>query len=125
MSRKIKGATCPRRMHEPGPWEYAEGLDGFDSRHGDLSCTFCGSLHPDRFMELLAEGAELEPTDKSYKAYITAPGVQTKFYYQHLSPEQRAQFVERLNAKQVKISAPGHLYVLPFFCHPAGELPSK
>lgn len=39
-----------------------------------------------------------------------------KFYYQHLSADQREQFIGMLNAGQVTIGYPGHLYVLPYFC---------
>jgi hypothetical protein len=38
-----------------------------------------------------------------------------KFYYQHLSEEQRDAFVDLLNAKTVNVGYPGHFYVLPFF----------
>lgn len=37
------------------------------------SCSFCGSLHPDRFMELVREGWIVGPTDKGYKAYLSRP----------------------------------------------------
>lgn len=42
-----------------------------------------------------------------------------KFYFQHLSQEQRQQFVDLLNAKALKIGCPGHFYRLPFFCMPS------
>lgn len=38
-----------------------------------------------------------------------------KFYFQHLSEEQRDEFIGMLNAKSVTIGYPGHFYVLPFF----------
>ncbi|HEY2763436.1 MAG TPA: hypothetical protein VGJ13_05400 [Pseudonocardiaceae bacterium] len=111
---------CPRRAeNEPGPWQYpqGEGLDGFERGHGlvgqsDPACTYCGSLSGDRFMELVHEGAEVGPTDKSYKAYV---GGQAKFYFQHLSDAQKLEFVELLNAGKVQIGYPGHFYVPPFF----------
>lgn len=72
--------TCPRRMLEMGPWKYEEGLDQWERDHGlvgfqerELSCSFCGSLHPDRFMELLEQGWVVGPTDKNYKAYLSEP----------------------------------------------------
>lgn len=61
--------TCPRRMQEIGPWEYSEGLDGFSE---DRTCTFCGSLDPGYFMDLIESGAAYDPTDKNYKIYLTA-----------------------------------------------------
>jgi hypothetical protein len=72
--------TCPRRMNECGPWKRDEGLDEWRDDRGlagqnriGLSCSFCGSLHPDRFMELLREGWVLVPTDKRYKSYLSRP----------------------------------------------------
>lgn len=72
--------TCPRRMNEYGPWKRTEGLDEWRAdrglagqNHVGLSCSFCGSLHPDRFMELLRDGWVLGPTDKRYKAYLGKP----------------------------------------------------
>lgn len=63
-------------------------------------------------MKDAAAGVELVPTDKNYKVYGARHG---KFYFQHLSVEQRKAFVELLNAKTLKLAFPGHFYVLPFF----------
>lgn len=41
-----------------------------------------------------------------------------KFYFQHLSEDQRAEFVELYNAKKFNFAFPGHFYVMPFFCVP-------
>jgi hypothetical protein len=72
--------SCPRRMNEYGPWERAENLDEWRKDRGlvgqstiGLSCSFCGSLNPARFMELLRAGWTLIPSDKSYKCYIGEP----------------------------------------------------
>lgn len=171
--------TCPRRMGEYGPWQRDEGMDSWTTGHGmagqdviGLSCSFCGSLNPDRFMELVRDGWEVGPTDKNYKAYLRQPltaeeeaqqkadwiqrdataravheigerdgktpeqiaadldqqwgkyphssgGPEAKFYYQHLSQEQRDEFIELHNTRRMRISYPGHLYVLPFFAGPA------
>jgi hypothetical protein len=180
--------TCPRRMNDWGPWERAENLDTWEKRGGiigqekiGLGCSFCGSLHPDRFMELVREGWVVGPTDKSYKAYLgkpltdedkaqrkqawldaqhgiakairelgakdgktpeqidadleehwatyeaplMGPGQEAKFYYQHLSAEQRAEFIELYNAKRMTVGYPGHFYRLPFFCvERAAEAPA-
>lgn len=173
--------SCPRRMGEYGPWERAEGQDAWTTGHGvvgqdavGLSCSFCGSLQPDRFMELVREGWEVGPTDKSYKAYLRQPltpeeeaqqkadwiqrdavaqavrelgerdgkaaeqiaadldeqwakfphssgGPEAKFYYQHLSVEQQDEFIALHNERRMKISYPGHLYVLPYFAVPSSE----
>lgn len=176
--------TCPRRMSGLGPWERAEDLDEWRSGGGiigqeriGLSCSFCGSLHPDRFMELVGEGWVVGPTDKSYKAYLSKPltadevadrkrqwltsdgvtraireagerdgktagqieadiehewttiqaplllsaGIEAKFYYQHLSDDQQAEFIELYNEHQMVVGWPGHLYTLPFFCRRTPE----
>jgi hypothetical protein len=168
--------TCPRRMSDWGPWERAENLDRWTTGHGvigqdrvGLSCSFCGSLHPDRFMELVRGGWIVGPTDKSYKAYLGRPSTdeekarkkaewlnnftasetsavaeqsgktpeqvkgeltesydrdhagpescsqEAKFYFQHLSAEQRDEFIELHNARRMRIGYPGRLYTLPFF----------
>ena len=170
--------TCPRRLSDWGPWERTEGLDSWTTGHGlrgqdevGLSCSFCGSLHPDRFMQLVRDGWIVGPTDKGYKAYLESPltdeqkaakrdrwmeldaiarairelgekdgktaeriqadlddewqrqesgwlhGDQSaKFYYQHLSTEQRAEFIALYSDGQMKVGYPGHFYRLPFFC---------
>lgn len=77
MSQPAEAHTCPRRMAEYGPWERVENLDSWCAGRGlasqgavGVSCSFCGSLHPDRFVELVREGWEVGPTDKNYKAYL-------------------------------------------------------
>ena len=70
--------TCPRRLSDWGPWERTEGLDRWVTDRGMAaqvgpSCDFCGSLHPDRFMELVRDGWIVGPTDKRYKAYLESP----------------------------------------------------
>jgi hypothetical protein len=172
--------TCPRRMSDFGPWPREEGLDQWKKQGGiigqekiGLGCSFCGSLHPDRFMELVREGWVVGPTDKSYKAYLGRPrtaeekaerkaqwmsaehgiaaairslgesdgktagqvaaeleaewgklegpmlesgcGGEAKFYYQHLSKEQKREFVDLHNDKTMRVGYPGHFYSLPFF----------
>lgn len=39
----------------------------------DHTCSFCGSLSPDKFFEAVEAGCQVGPTDKSYKAYIDLP----------------------------------------------------
>lgn len=137
--------TCPRRMNEMGPWEREENLDDWTTGRGlagvqgdNLSCSFCGSLHPDTFMEWVEAGGQIDPTDKSYKAYIHCPlpnprygetthsvlpsgtklttvyGAEAKFYFQHLSTEQKRRFVDLYNDRTMKIAG-GNFYQMPFF----------
>lgn len=171
-------------MSDFGPWQRTENLDTWTTGHGVVgqdsvgrSCSFCGSLRPDRFMELVREGWSVGPTDKNYKAYLARPhtdaekaerkarwmshdnvasairslgerdgktaediavdlerhwtemvaplnqysGQSAKFYYQHLSTGQRAEFIDLYNRGQMKVGYPGHLYVLPFFVQVAYE----
>lgn len=42
-----------------------------------------------------------------------------KFYFQHLTQEQRQEFVELYNNKRLAIDMPGHFYRWPFFMVPA------
>lgn len=105
-----------------GPWAIKESQDTWTDRGGVApSCSYCGSLHPDRFMELAREGWTVGPTDKTYKAYLSTPegeGVhrEAKFYFQHLSEQQQNEFIELVNDHTMKVGYPGHFYVLPFFC---------
>lgn len=41
-----------------------------------------------------------------------------KFYFQHLSQDERQRFVELYNAKKINIGYPGHFYVRPYFMVP-------
>lgn len=88
---------------------------------GQRACSYCGSMHPDDLFQAIADGAEVEPTDKNYKAYVRfADGRHHKFYFEHLDEAQRQRFVDLLNAKAVKIGYPGHFYVRPFFVGAGG-----
>lgn len=81
----------------------------------DHTCSYCGSLHPDKFLEAVELGHEVGPTDKSYKAYIGHPHPHSKFYFQHLNEAQRAKFIELYNKDVMKIGYPGWFYTTPFF----------
>lgn len=124
--------TCPRRIMEMGPWDRTEGQDSWleEPRHeGEVLpvCSFCGSLHPGKFLELVADGWFVSPTTKNYKAYLheQPPGSRrSKFYYLHLSPGQQIQFIELYNRGTMRIGIPGHFNPPPFFMriepHPEG-----
>ncbi len=71
-------------------------------------------MNPDEFMELARGGAELTPTDKNYKVYVSG-GRTPKFYFQHLSVDQQKEFIDLYNARKLKIAYPGHFYRMPFF----------
>ncbi len=144
-----KKQTCPRRMTEFGTWPREENQDRWSKGHGligvqndNLSCSFCGSLHPDTFMEWVEAGAEVTPTDKNYKIYVKCPidnprygetkvgktksggsittvyGREAKFYFQHLSREQMERFVELYNENRLTFGYPGGFYRFPYFMAP-------
>lgn len=101
-----------------------EGLDGFNERDGRPVCSYCGSISEEKFWELVDAGATVEPTDKSYKAYVSGEGVPfTKFYFQHLSELGMQKFVDYVNGQKFKLAFPGHFYSTPFFVMYTGTAP--
>lgn len=132
---------CPRRGENPGG---VFRLPETDTYRADDTCSYCGSLNQDTFMARLEAGdILLGATDKSYKVYVTpAPGSEMlkqttriddrtgdqskwiwetketdhgKFYFQHLSIEQRKRFVELFNEKKLKFEGGEGFYQYPFF----------
>ena len=102
---------CPRRGESP---HSVEGLRDFWRK--DMTCGYCGSMSPAEFFKAVEAGCLVGPTDKSYKAYVTGPGhAHAKFYFQHLSIEDRAKFIDLYNSGVMKLGEPGHFYVRPFF----------
>jgi hypothetical protein len=81
------------------------------------SASFFGSLDPDTFLSLATAGNAVEPTDKSYKAYIRTEKGTSKFYFQHLSSAQQVEFVRLVNDKVMVIDMPGRFYRLPQYEH--------
>lgn len=66
---------CPRRDESLGGIFKFSGEDEWRDRDGTgyQRCSYCGSLHPDQFIEWTQKGAALTPTDKNYKVYIDLP----------------------------------------------------
>lgn len=96
---------------------------GGDHWRVNNTCSYCGSWHPDLFMEALEnQTIELIPTDKGYKVGITGRDKKIdaiKFYWYHLSDAQQHRFIELHNEKgKLLIAFPGHFYTTPFFCKP-------
>lgn len=109
---------CPQRREASAAQRatpFANGSDYWHVRDGRRHCSYCGSWNPDDFMEQARSGIILGTTTKNYKVYV-AGGPFTKFYWEHLSPEQRQEFVDLFNARQT-ISFEGGLGFnpLPFF----------
>lgn len=99
---------CPRRDEHP----ILEAQLATQTDAGKTTCTYCGSLLPSVLFEKIKQGVELTPTDKDYKVYV---GGNSKFYFQHLSLEEKHKFIELYNDKTMKLEYPGDFYVLPFF----------
>lgn len=98
--------TCPRRMSDLGPWPREEGQDTWTTGHGLVgqaavgrSCSFCGSLDPDRFMELVREGWIVGPTDKSYKAYLARPLSEDE------RADRKARWLDGFTAEEIRAAA--------------------
>ena len=111
--------TCPRRM-EMVICDKKPNMDSWTGVMGGVTCSFCGSMHPDIFMKRVEEGEVAIPTDKDYKAYLGVSGY-GKFYYQHLSLAQQKRFYQLVKEGGMKIGSPGHFYVLPFFFKDVSE----
>jgi len=145
----LKMQTCPRRMHDFGPWDRKPFQDEW---RDDDTCSFCGSLNPVTLMRRLEAGdVALTPTDKTYKLYVENQGgaqfkqtyrtdhdqsgdqtkwewttrevSQAKFYFQHLDEGQMARFVELFNQRKLKLKYPGYFYATPYFMS-LGPVPS-
>jgi hypothetical protein len=122
---------CDRRgPHNPdSPFVYDQDdsptPDYWRERDGRQVCSYCGSMHPDAFMEGARTGVEICPTDKSYKAYFDPRRSHAKFYFQHLSEEQMQEFIDLLNQKKMNIAEPGYFYSRPFFIAPPVPEPAK
>lgn len=58
------------------------------------------------------------PTDCEH--WVTRERDETKFYFQHLSDEQRDRFIELLNERKIKFQGGVGFYVLPYFAQRAG-----
>lgn len=114
---------CPRGPGADSPFHAP--YNGEASWREDRTCSYCGSLHPDLLFEQIGKGAVITPTDKSYKIYVDLVDHQVrgagKFYFQHLSGEQKQRFIDAINAKSLNLAFPGHFYVLPYFAARAGS----
>ncbi len=133
-----KVITCGRRAETFG---VAMNEKDADHIRDDGTCSYCGSLDPDILMARIEAGTIiLEGSDKNYKVYLKVPeGAEMlkqshridddrtgdrskwvwqtddvnhgKFYFQHLSDEQKKRFVDLWNERKIQNS----MYVMPFF----------
>ena len=107
-----KVQTCPRRLYL-GPWA-VEDFDKWRLRQGVVTCSFCGSMHPEEALFRIEQGVEVIPTDKPYKAYIGHSGG-WKLYFQHLDEAQQQRFIDLYNNRTMRVGYPYRFYVLPYF----------
>lgn len=166
---------CPRQTNEATMTVQREHVSHW---RPDGTCSYCGSIDAATLFAAIEAGAQLEPTDKNYKVYVTIanpkagqrrvissasgpshdefiargylptdslsdedeavmladgygkgtpfrpalvkfgvhePTTRAKFYFQHLTDEERRTFVGLMNAKRINLAYPGHFYRLPFF----------
>ncbi len=92
--------TCRSRMTNVGPWEKEDGLDTWIIQGKDKCCSFCGSLHPDRVLELVKlYSPHIIEFAKGYRWYVRQPDVPNasfggiKYYRWH----DTEAFVEEFN----------------------------
>ena len=78
----------------------------------DRTCSYCGSLHPDDFMQAVRDGKQLTSTSKNYKVNLDN---NKKFYFGHLSKDQMQEFTQLYKDNLIKFSGESSFYCLPFF----------
>ena len=113
---------CPGRLTSPqyvlknlpneDNWEYRSI---FKNDELNKFCSFCGSLHPKIFLDLVEKGAILVPTDKNYKAYIEYQNSTSKFYFWHLSKSNISRYIKIAEQRKINFAFPGFFYKKPFF----------
>lgn len=118
---------CGRRdPWVPGSPFVLDSTEYGDKWRDDGTCNYCGSMNPEALLGAIKDGsATLIPTDKNYKVYVEIAKddstTRHKFYFQHFSKEQGDEFISLYNDKTMKIGAPGHFYVTPYFCKHASQ----
>jgi len=60
-------SICPMQTNEATMQSQKEHVAHW---RDDSTCSYCGSLHPDKLFEAIANGKKLIPTDKTYKIYV-------------------------------------------------------
>lgn len=97
---------CPRRNEVPDSMIITDpSEDHWINKDGLRTCSYCGSLHPKDFEDLLDKCVKGEyviekAIGKEYKFYIRNPkdiNTQHKFYIQHIPNNQ--EFIDRINKK--------------------------
>lgn len=103
---------CPRRNESALGIAAPGDPDVWTDRESHRECSWCGSIHPDDFINMVSQGAELTPSDKSHKVYVDK---NFRFHFQHLSRRQQQQFIELFNIGKLNVGSPGYFFVEPYF----------
>lgn len=98
---------------QPCPSQVGAGRGASAFWRVDHTCSYCGSLSPERLFELIKTGTLITPTDKPEKIYV---GPQGKFRFGHLSEDQMRRFVDLYNAGSIRMTR--DFYVYPYFMKP-------
>lgn len=81
----------------------------------DDTCNYCGGHRPSKALEAMTKGAQVVPTDKSYKCYVDGLGYCGKVYFNHFGEAQAVELVRRIECKELNLADPGYFYAgLPF-----------
>lgn len=103
---------CPRGPGADSPLKppFSSEATWRTEKNGDRTCSYCGSLHPDDFLNIMQrfaageEGYHFGLSDKSYKVYVHRTGVKNaaeggiKFYGHHAPAEDDPRRAEHETA---------------------------
>lgn len=116
MTAEAETHLCQSRASTP-PAKFWPEKDTWNTRpNGDRCCSFCGSLHPDDWLRLMKDAADMssetviDPTDKGYKFYVRQKGVKNaseggiKFYTWHIPSDEWAAEANALHPSVVAVS---------------------
>ena len=115
----------------PTDKSYKIYVDVPDARAGELKVTGMRNHAPaegetgwelvteENLPDLLADGWSERNLGSWMMKTPRGETIHDKFYFQHLSDEERTRFIDLVNAKTMKLAHPGYFYVLPFFAKPA------
>lgn len=96
-----------------------------DHWRNDGTCSYCGSMSPERLFAVLGAGAQLGPTDKNYKIYVDvgdqeatmaqrsavkSAGGGGKFYTVNLNSDNALRLRTMIMEGTVAIGYPGYFY---------------
>lgn len=77
----------------------------------DRACSYCGSMHPDDFLEAMRQTLDptspvyIDQTTKSYKRYVMlGNGERRKFYLWHIPNDDWAAEANKMNEHVIKFS---------------------